>query len=44
MEHLKVDSAVIEDQVHGNGEPVLLIPLSVIVDGLACPFDCFYTE
>ena len=37
MEHLKVDSAVIEYQVQGYGEPVLLIPLSLVVDGLGRP-------
>ena len=37
MEHLKVDSALIEYQVQGNGEAVLLIPLGVVADGLGCP-------
>jgi pimeloyl-ACP methyl ester carboxylesterase len=37
MEHLKIDEAVIEYEVHGNGEPVLLIPPSVIIDGLGRP-------
>ncbi len=37
MLDLKVDSAVIEYQVQGNGEPVLLIPLSLVADGLGCP-------
>src|SRR6476659_7748817 len=37
MEHLEVDGAQIEYAIQGNGEPVLLIPLSVIIDGLACP-------
>ncbi len=37
MEQLTVDSAVIEYQVQGNGEPVLLIPVSVIADGLGRP-------
>src|SRR5690348_14257227 len=37
MERLEVDDAVIEYEVQGNGEPVLLIPLSVIIDGLGRP-------
>jgi pimeloyl-ACP methyl ester carboxylesterase len=37
MEHLQIDSAVIEYQVQGKGEPVLLIPLSLVADGLGCP-------
>ncbi len=37
MEHLQVDSAVIEYQVQGKGEPVLLIPLSLVGDGLGRP-------
>lgn len=37
MEHLEVDGAVIEYEVHGNGEPVLLIPPALINDALACP-------
>jgi pimeloyl-ACP methyl ester carboxylesterase len=37
MQRLEVDSVVIEYQVQGNGEPVLLIPLSVIIDGLGRP-------
>ncbi len=37
MERLEVDGALIEYEVHGNGEPVLLIPLSIIIDGLGCP-------
>src|SRR5512135_2635982 len=37
MEHLQVDSAVIEYQVQGNGEPILLIPGGVIIDGLGRP-------
>src|SRR5512138_726131 len=37
MEHLQVDGAVIEYEVHGDGQPVLLIPLSIIGDGLGRP-------
>lgn len=37
MERLEVDDAVIEYEVQGDGEPVLLIPLSVIIDGLGRP-------
>ncbi len=37
MERLQVDSALIEYQVRGNGEPVLLLHLSVVADGLAYP-------
>ena len=37
MQHFEVDGAVIEYQVQGNGEPVLLIPLSLVIDGLAYP-------
>lgn len=37
MEHLRVDDAEIEYEVEGSGEPVLLIPLSVIGDGLGRP-------
>jgi len=37
MEHLQIDGAVIEYQVQGKGEPVLLIPLSLVADGLGCP-------
>ncbi len=37
MEYLEVDSAVIEYQVQGKGEPVLLIPLSIVGDGLGRP-------
>lgn len=37
MEHLKVDDAQIEYEVRGQGEPVLLIHLSVVADGLAYP-------
>ena len=35
MQHFEVDGAVIEYQVQGNGEPVLLIPPSLVIDGLA---------
>ena len=37
MEHLHIGDAVIEYEVHGSGEPVLLIPLSLIADGLGRP-------
>ncbi len=37
MERLEVNGAVIEYQVHGEGEPVLLIPPGVIIDGLYRP-------
>lgn len=37
MERLEVDGAVIEYEVHGDGEPVLLIPVSVVGDGLGRP-------
>ncbi len=37
MEHLHVDGATIEYQVQGKGEPVLLIPLSLVGDGLGRP-------
>ncbi len=37
MEQLNVDSAVIEYQVQGEGEAVLLIPPSLIIDGLGRP-------
>lgn len=37
MERFQVDGAVIEYQVQGSGEPVLLIPLSVVADGLGIP-------
>jgi len=37
MEHLQIDDAKIEYEVHGSGEPVLLIPPSVIIDGLGRP-------
>ncbi len=37
MECLQIDDAQIEYEVRGQGEPVLLIHLSVIADGLAYP-------
>jgi len=37
MEHFQSDGAVIEYQVQGKGEPVLLVPLSLVADGLGCP-------
>ncbi len=37
MERLEVGGAVIEYEVHGDGEPVLLIPVSVVGDGLGRP-------
>lgn len=37
MEKLYVGSAVIQYQVQGKGEPVLLIPLSLVADGLSRP-------
>ncbi len=37
MERLYVDDAQIEYEVRGEGEPVLLIHLSVVADGLAYP-------
>ena len=37
MERLEVDDAVIEYEVHGDGEPILLIPVSVVADGLGRP-------
>jgi len=37
MEHLQIDDARIEYEVHGSGEPVLLIPLSLVADGLGRP-------
>lgn len=37
METLHIGNAVIEFQVQGKGEPVLLIPLSAIGDGLGRP-------
>src|ERR1700730_17941247 len=37
MARLEVDGAVIEYEVQGIGEPVLLIPLSLVGDGLCRP-------
>jgi pimeloyl-ACP methyl ester carboxylesterase len=37
VNRIRVDDAEIAYEVRGNGEPVLLIPLSVIIDGLAHP-------
>lgn len=37
MECLQIDDAQIEYEVRGQGEPVLLIHLSIIADGLAIP-------
>ncbi len=37
MECLRIDDAQIEYEVRGQGEPVLLIHLSVVADGLAHP-------
>jgi pimeloyl-ACP methyl ester carboxylesterase len=37
MERLEVEGAVIEYEVHGNGEPVLLLHLGLVADGLARP-------
>ncbi len=37
MEHLQVNDADLEYEVRGQGEPVLLIHLSVVADGLAYP-------
>lgn len=37
MEQLQIDSAAIEYEVQGKGEPVLLIPLSLVGDGLGRP-------
>jgi len=37
MEHFQIDDATIEYEVQGRGDPVLLIPLSVVIDGLARP-------
>jgi pimeloyl-ACP methyl ester carboxylesterase len=37
MEHLQIDDASIEYEIRGSGEPVLLIPLSLIIDGLGHP-------
>ncbi len=37
MKRVQVDDVEIEYEVRGDGEPVLLIPLSVIIEGLAHP-------
>ncbi len=37
MDHLPVEDAVIEYEVQGDGEPVLLIPVGLIADGLGHP-------
>src|SRR5512146_3148950 len=37
MDLFEVDGAMIEYQVQGNGEPVLLIPPGVTIDGLGLP-------
>lgn len=37
MERLDIGGAVIEYTVHGNGEPVLLIPPAGVIDGLGLP-------
>lgn len=37
MNRLQVNDAEIEYQVHGTGESVLLIPVSVVADGLGLP-------
>jgi pimeloyl-ACP methyl ester carboxylesterase len=37
MDRLSADDAELEYEVRGEGEPVLLIPLSGVVDGLAYP-------
>ncbi len=37
MERLEVGGAVIEYEAHGDGEPILLIPVSVVGDGLGRP-------
>lgn len=37
MERFDVDGATIEYEVHGQGEPVLLVPLALIIDGLGHP-------
>jgi 3-oxoadipate enol-lactonase len=37
VDRIRVDDAEIEYEVRGDGEPVLLIPLSVVIDGLAHP-------
>lgn len=37
MERLKIDDAQIEYEVRGRGEPVLLVQVGVVADGLAWP-------
>lgn len=37
MERIRIDDTELEFEVRGEGEPVLLIPLSVIADGLGRP-------
>jgi pimeloyl-ACP methyl ester carboxylesterase len=37
MSHIQVDDVELEYEVRGVGEPVLLVPLSVFIDGLARP-------
>jgi hypothetical protein len=37
MDRIRVDDAEIEYEVRGDGEPVLLIPPSVVIDSLAHP-------
>ncbi len=37
MERLGIDGATIEYEVRGDGEPVLLIPVGVVADGLGRP-------
>lgn len=37
MEHLHLDNTVLEYEVQGSGEPVLLIHVGLVADGLACP-------
>ncbi len=37
MEHFQINGAEIEYLVQGSGEPVLLIPVSVVADGLGVP-------
>ncbi len=38
MERLQIDDIKIEYEVHGDGEPVLLIHVGVLADGLSHPF------
>jgi pimeloyl-ACP methyl ester carboxylesterase len=37
MRRIQLDDAELEYEVRGDGEPVLLVPLSVFIDGLAHP-------